>query len=235
MRILGLIPARGGSKGVPAKNIRPLAGKSLIQRAYECGMAADVLERIVLSTDNPAIADHGCSIGVAVPFVRPADLATDVASMLDVVLHALDRLRELDGYEPDAVLLLQPTAPLRTPEHIRKAVERLGGNDSVCSVVPLPKDLCPHYVMRIRADEYLDYFLPDGASYTRRQDVPQAYKRDGTIFLTRSRVLMEQRSFYGARCVPLLIDAAESLNIDTPEDWAAAERALADRERINQN
>ena len=106
--------------------------------------------------------------------------------MIDVAIHACEALQERKAIEPDAMLLLQPTSPLRKPSHIRLAIEMLEHNDSVCSVVPLPKDLCPHYLMKIRDDGCLDYFLSDGRKYTRRQDVPQAYKRDGTIFLTRT-------------------------------------------------
>lgn len=226
-RVLGLIPARGGSKGVPRKNIRPLAGMSLLQRANSSAVESGVLDRIILSTDDPEIADHARSFGLEVPFLRPSDLAKDESPMIPVAISALTMLREKDNYVPDVLLLLQPTSPLRTPEHIRQAVGMLGDNDSVCSIIPVPKDFCPHYLMRIREDSFLDYFLPDGPSYTRRQDVPQAYKRDGTIFLTRVSVLLQQRSFYGKRCLPLFIKPEESLNIDTPEDWAEAEKKFA--------
>jgi CMP-N,N'-diacetyllegionaminic acid synthase len=225
MKVLGLIPARGGSKGIPGKNLRQLAGKSLIQRAYESAAAAGVLDRIILSTDDLEIAATGRSLGVEIPFLRPPEFARDESPMIDVVIDALTTLAH-DGYQPDAVLLLQPTSPLRQPRHIQEALRLLGSNDAVCSVIPLPRDLCPHYVMKITADGYLDYFMSDGVRYTRRQDVPLAYRREGTIFLTTRSVLLEQRSFYGQRCVPLLLDPREVCNIDAPEDWAEAERIL---------
>jgi len=225
MKILGVIPARRGSKGVPDKNTRPLAGKSLIERAYRCAVEAEVLDRILLSSDDPAAAEIARRIGLEVPFLRPADLAGDDTAMIDVVIHALGILRS-GGYAPDAVLLLQPTSPLRRPEHIQRAVELLGGFDSVCSVVPLPKTLCPHYVMRIQGDGLLESFLPDGPRYTRRQDVPQAYVREGTVYLTKVPVLLSRRSFYGDRCCPLIIDENESLSIDTESDWLAACRRI---------
>lgn len=226
MRILGLIPARGGSKGVPGKNLRPLAGKSLVERAFECAVASGVLDRVILSTDDPGIAEAARGFGLEVPFMRPATLGRDDTPMIDVAVHALESLAE-QGYDPDAVILIQPTSPLRRPEHLRRAVELLGPHDAVCSVVALPSDLCPHYVMRIDANGFLDHFLPEGARVTRRQDAPPAYRRDGTIFLTRSRVLLHQRSFYGRRCIPMVLGEDEVLNIDEPADWAVAERRFA--------
>jgi CMP-N,N'-diacetyllegionaminic acid synthase len=227
LKVLGLIPARGGSKGVPGKNIRPLAGKSLVQRAFECAVASGVVDRVILSSDDPEIAAAAERFGLEVPFLRPAELARDESPMIDVSIHALTVLQQA-GYVPDAVLLLQPTSPLRLPGHLREAVRLLGDNDSVCSVTPLPKDLCPHYVLKIGADGFLDYFLEDGARFTRRQDVPQAYKREGTIYLTRASVILSQRSFYGKRCVPMIIDWNESLTIDDPTEWAEAERRLSE-------
>lgn len=226
MKVLGLIPARGGSKGILGKNIRPLAGKPLIRRAFECATASGVVDRVILSTDDLAIVTVAESFGLEAPFLRPAEFARDDSPMIDVAVHALMSLKHM-GYNPDALLLLQPTSPLRQPKHIQEAVRLLDDNDSVCSVNPLPQDLCPHYVMKITDEGYLDYVMPDGASYTRRQDVPLAYRRDGTIFLTRAGVILQQRSFYGRRCVPMLIRPEESFNIDTPEEWAETEQRLA--------
>lgn len=225
MKILGLIPARGGSKGIPGKNIRPLAGKSLVQRAFECAAASGVVDRIVLSTDDPVIAEAARGYGLEVPFLRPGGLARDDSPMIDVLIHALTTLKE-HGYTPDALLLLQPTAPLRRPEHLREAVRLLGENDSVCSVVALPKDQCPHYLMKVREDGFLEYFMPDGPRYTRRQDLPQAYKREGIVYLARTDIILGQRTIYGRRCVPMVIDSADALNLDEPADWAAAELRL---------
>lgn len=228
MRVLGLIPARGGSKGLPGKNRRPLAGRSLVQRAFECATASGLLDRVVLSTDDRAIAHAAAEYGLDAPFLRPPELARDESPMLDVAVHALTALAE-QGYRPDALMLLQPTSPLRRPEHIREAVSLLGDNDSVCSVVALPRELCPHYLMKLTDDGRLDYFMPDGHRYTRRQDVPQAYRRDGTIYLTRTGTILERRSLYGERCVPMLIDPADSLSIDNPAEWIEAELRLGRR------
>lgn len=230
MKILGLIPARGGSKALPGKNIRPIAGKSMIQRAFECASACREVDRVVLSTDDEQIASSAREIGLEVPFMRPAEFARDESPMIDVAVHALTALAA-EGYTPDALLLLQPTSPLRRPGHVAQAVSLLGDNDSVCSVIEVPQEYSPHYVMKIGGSGYLEYFMPDGSRFTRRQDVPRAYKREGTIFFTRSSVLLDQRSFYGTRCVPMLIPVKESSNIDTLEDWNDVERRLEEADR----
>lgn len=223
------MPARGGSKGVPGKNTRLLAGRPLLEYTARAALASGVLHRIVLSTDSVEIADCGRRAGLEVPFMRPPALAGDDTPMLPVVEHALDELRR-QGWEPATVVLLQPTSPLRTPEHIRAAVERLHqtGADSVVSVVAVPQYLSPDYVMRLE-DGRLRPFLPDGVHVTRRQDARPAYVRDGTVYAFRTTTLRRFGAIYGEDCRPLLVDAAESLSIDTAADWAAAERVLAGR------
>jgi len=229
MKILGLIPARRGSQGVPGKNTRMICGKPLLQWSYESAMQAGVFDRIILSSDDPEAMAAAEKIGLEVPFQRPDALASSSSSMLDVLQHALNALAE-DNYRPDALMLLQPTSPLRSPESIRRAVELIGDADSVCSVTALPQTLCPHYVMKITGEGYLDFFLPEGANFTRRQDVPLAYTRNGVVYLTRSEVLLgngaESGSIYGNRCTPLVIEGHETISIDTQEDWQEAEAAL---------
>jgi N-acylneuraminate cytidylyltransferase len=229
MKVLGLITARGGSKGLPGKNLMSLGGRSLLERTCECARQSDVLDRVILSTDSPAIMAAGEELGIEVPFRRPDELAADDSPTIAAIIHALHYFTQ-HGYVPDAVMVLQPTSPFRRPGYIQEAVQILESQpevDAVCGVVPIPKEMCPHYVMKITADGLLDNFLPDGAQYTRRQDVPQAYKRDGTLYLTRTQVLLQQRNLYGDRCVPLVVDPAASLTIDTPEDWDEAERRIA--------
>lgn len=231
MKLLGLVPARAGSKGVPGKNAKPLLGKPLLQWTVEAAVAAGVLDRVVISTEDEALAALAVEAGAEAPFLRPVSLAGDETPMIDVVLDTLTRLDAL-GYRPDAVALLQPTSPLRRPEHVREAVEALSSDaDSVCTVVPVPPELSPHYVMRVDNRGHLKHFLDDGAQYTRRQDVPRAYRRDGTVYLTRRHVLTERRSFYGSACVPLVLSASDSVTIDAPEDWAEAERRLATQQQ----
>ena len=224
--VLALVPARSGSKGLPGKNLRPLAGRTLIDYAARAARESGVVDRAVLSTDAEEIAAEGRRAGLDVPFLRPPALAQDDTPMKPVIEHALAALAER-GYRPDIVLLLQPTSPMRTPAHVRSALLLLRGSnvDSVVSVLELPRHLSPEYVMRIE-DGVLKPFLAQGAAITRRQDATPAYVRDGTVYAFWTRTLQEQGSIYGARCLPMLVDPADSITIDTLEDWEAAERRL---------
>lgn len=224
--VLGLVPARGGSKGIPGKNVRPLAGRTLLEYAAQAARESGVIDRLVLSTDDEAIAAAGRRAGIEVPFMRPGELASDETPMLPVIEHAVATL-EQDGWSPEIVVLLQPTSPLRTPGHVRAAVEQLreSGADSVVTVVELPRHLSPDYVMRIE-EERLVPFLPQGAGVTRRQDARAAFVRDGTVYAFWRRTLRETGSLYGRVCRPLVLPAAESLTLDSEEDWIEAERRL---------
>jgi CMP-N,N'-diacetyllegionaminic acid synthase len=229
LRVLGLVPARGGSKGVPGKNVRPLAGHTLLEYTARSARESGVLDRIILSTDSPDIAEAGRRAGLEVPFVRPAVLAADDTPMVPVIEHALAELSR-EHWSPEFVVLLQPTSPLRRPDHIREAVSMLRetGADSVVTVVEVPRHLSPDYVMRIDGGR-LKPFLPDGARVTRRQDARAAYSRDGTVYAFRRSTIERTGGIYGEDCRPLLIAARDSLSIDSPADWDEAERLLARR------
>ena len=225
--VLGLVPARGGSKGVPGKNVRPLLGRTLLEYVVRAAGESGVIDRLVLSTDAIDIADSGRSAGLDVPFMRPASLAADDTPMVPVIQHALTELAR-GGWVPDIIALLQPTSPLRRGCHIREAVTLLRDStaDSVVTVIEVPRHLSPDYVMRIDEGR-LKPFLPDGARVTRRQDARPAYSRDGTVYAFRRATLERFGGIYGDDCRPLLIDARESLSIDTEDDWTEAERRLA--------
>jgi CMP-N-acetylneuraminic acid synthetase len=229
MNVLAIVPARGGSKGVPGKNVKPLAGHSLLEYTARAARESGVINRVVLSTDSAEIADEGRRVGLEVPFLRPARLAADDTPMLPVIQHALDAT-EQDGWHPDVVVLLQPTSPLRRPEHVRDAVRMLCDTkaDSVVTVVELPRPLSPDYVMRLE-DGRLKPFLADGERITRRQDARPAYSRDGTVYACWRDTIERFGSIYGEDCRALLIDPRESLSIDSQDDWDAAERRLAGR------
>jgi CMP-N,N'-diacetyllegionaminic acid synthase len=224
--VLGLVPARGGSKGLPDKNIRPLAGRPLVGYAAEAARGSGVIDRLVLSTDSEAIAAAGRAAGLDVPFMRPSELAGDETPMFAVIEHALAALGS-SGWQAEMVVLLQPTSPLRTARHIRDAVTLLRDTDadSVVTVVEVPRHLSPDYVMRIE-DGVLKPFLPDGDRVTRRQDARPAYAREGTVYACWRRTIETFGNIYGQDCRPLLVDASESLSIDSAADWDAAERRL---------
>jgi len=227
--VLGVVPARAGSKGVPGKNVRPLSGRTLLEYAARAARESGVIDRVILSTDSPEIAEAGRRAGLEVPFMRPAALAADDTPMLPVIQHALDEMLR-GGWSADIIVLLQPTSPLRRPDHIRDAVNLLRETnaDSVVTVVEVPRHLSPDYVMRIDEGR-LKPFLPDGLRITRRQDARPAYSRDGTVYAFRRSTLERFGGIYGDDCRPLLIDARESLSIDTQDDWDEAERVLAAR------
>jgi CMP-N-acetylneuraminic acid synthetase len=228
-RVLGIVPARGGSKGVPGKNVRELAGRPLIEYTARAALESGVLNRTILSTDSQEIADAGRRAGLEVPFIRPPSLAEDDTPMLPVIKHAVDALAS-DGWQADVIVLLQPTSPLRRSSHIRDAVTMLRETkaDSVVTVVEMPRHLSPDYVMRIDGGVLLP-FLPEGVRVTRRQDARLAYSRDGTVYACWRTTLERWGNIYGERCQPLILDAADSLSIDSPGDWAEAEHRLAGR------
>ena len=229
MLVLGLVPARGGSKGVPGKNVRPLAGHTLLEYTARAARESGVLDRVVLSTDSAEIADAGRRAGLEVPFMRPSHLAADDTPMVPVIQHALAEVAR-GGWSPEIIVLLQPTSPLRRPDHIRDAVKLLRETDadSVVTVVELPRHLSPDYVMRIDGGRLMP-FLQEGARITRRQDARPAYSRDGTVYAFRRSTLETFGGIYGEDCRPLLIAARDSLSIDSPADWDEAERLLAGR------
>jgi len=225
MRVLGVIPARGGSKGVPGKNLRPLAGRPLLAYTAEAARGSRRLSRVVLSTDDEATAEAGRALGLDVPFLRPADLAADDTPMLPVLVHAADALAR-SGFVADAVVLLQPTSPLRRAEHIDAAVELLetSGADSVVSVVEVPHQFSPVSVMALDGGR-LKPFVP-GPLVTRRQDKPRVFARNGPAVLATRYAVLASGSLYGDDCRPLVMDAETSVDIDSPSDFDYAEFLL---------
>jgi CMP-N,N'-diacetyllegionaminic acid synthase len=205
-----------------------LAGRSLIAHAAAAARASGVVDRLVLTTDSPRIGEEGRRAGLEVPFLRPAELAQDDSPMLPVVEHAIDML-EGEGWTPEIIVLLQPTSPVvRRAAYLRAAVEALVQTkaDSVVTVIELPRHYSPDYVMRVDEGRLVP-FLSQGVGVTRRQDARPAFVRDGTAYVFWTRTVRNTHSIYGNDCRPLIVPAAESMTIDTPEDWALAEERLA--------
>jgi CMP-N-acetylneuraminic acid synthetase len=229
LRILGLIPARGGSKGVPRKSVRLLSGKPLLAYTAEAALAARSLSRVILSTDDPEIAAVGRELGIEVPFVRPGALAADDTPMLPVVQHAVRELAAL-GDHYDAVCLLQPTAPLRRAEDIEGCIALLAqrGADAVVTVRRIPPEYSPHWAYLTDADGALRLATGDRSPIPRRQELPPAYHRDGSVYLVRTSVVLVGNSLYGKRVFGYEVDSADWANIDTLDDWHRAERLLQD-------
>ena len=232
-KILAVIPARGGSKGVPRKNIYLVAGKPLIAYTLEAALAVrHRLHRLIVSTDDAEIAKVARRYGVDVPFMRPADLAGDGVPMFPVLQHAVRTVEAMDNVHLDWVLLLQPTAPFRTPQDIESALDLAagGGCDSVISVVQVFA-VHPNLMKRIENDRLLPFCFEEQEG-TRRQDYqPPAYMRNGAIYLTRRAVLMEQNSIWGQVIRPYIMPEERSVSIDSEMDMKLAELMLAERSR----
>jgi CMP-N,N'-diacetyllegionaminic acid synthase len=231
MKVLGIITARGGSKGVPRKNIRPLAGRPLLAYTAEAALRAKKLSRVILSTDDREIAETGRKYGLEVPFIRPAELAEDATPTLPVLIHALEEL-EAAGERYDAVCLLQPTNPLRRTEDIDGCIELLemSGADSVVSILKVPHEYNPKWVYWLDATGKLILSTGETEPVTRRQNLPDAFHRDGSVYVTRSEVILKRNSLYGSEVRGYLMDERYSANIDTEDDWRRVEERIAFRQ-----
>jgi len=235
VEVLGMVMARGGSKGVPRKNIRLLAGEPLV--AYTIGEAlrSTYITRRVISTEDAEIAAVAARYGAEVPFLRPAELAEDHVQDLPVIQHCLQALADTEGYRPDIVVHLRPTAPLRRAEHIDAGVALLLATpeaDCVRSVTPAPQH--PLKMWRI-VDDRLQPFVPEevygiAAAYNMpRQRLPAAYVQNGSVDVVRTATITEKQSMTGSVIVPLLMEEADSVNIDSLSDWERAEVLMQQR------
>lgn len=227
MKILGLIPARGGSKGIPGKNIKPLGGKPLLQHTFEAAGNSRLLSKVILSSDEEEIIAAAEKIGLEVPFRRPDELAGDSTSSLEVIQHAA-RFYFEKGEKFDAVCLLQPTSPFRRDGLIDEAIEKFisGKFDSLVSVREVPADYNPHWVFEPENGS-LKIATGETEIISRRQDLPKAYHRDGAIYITKTEALIDQNSLYGKKIGYIDTTGDPYVNIDTPEDWKEAERIIS--------
>jgi CMP-N-acetylneuraminic acid synthetase len=227
MRVLGVIPARGGSKGIARKNLATLAGRPLLAYTADAVRASRRLTRTVVSTDDEEIARAAQELALEAPFMRPDALAADETPMLPVVQHALRAMQADGGY--DAVVLLQPTSPLRRGEHIDAAVDLLAssGADSVVTVVEVPHQYSPASVLRID-DGRLRPFQ-DGPKPTRRQDKPRFYARNGPAVIAVKATVVEAGSLYGDDSRPLVMPMRDSYDIDSADDLELIEILLSRR------
>ncbi len=227
LNVLGVIPARGGSKGVPRKNIRLLNGRPLISYTIDACQRSEHLARFTVSTEDDEIAQlvGDCQCHVT---RRPAELASDTAASLPVVQHALLAVEQEFGQVFDAVCLLQPTTPLRRSVDIDQAIQLLADPtvDAVVSVTRIPDKFHPNWAFQINEEGHLVRVLADTELATRRQLLQPTYFRNGAVYAVKRSVLIEQNSLYGNRTACLEMDPALAVNIDTPEDWELAERRL---------
>ena len=248
MEILGVIPARGGSKGLRRKNLAPLGGRPLIAHTCDAARGSRALTRVIVSTDDDEVAGEALKLGIEVPFLRPQALAGDDTPMIDVLVDLLSTLAGRESYRPDAVVLLQPTSPFRRAGHIDAAVDAflVSSADSVVSVVPVPHQFTPSSLMTLEGDRlvfpggpaaFAEATAPGdgpplrgGPNPLRRQDKPQLFARNGpAVVVVRARVLLEQRALYGADTRALVMSREDSLDIDDAFDLELAELLLSAR------
>lgn len=226
-RILAVVPARGGSKGIPLKNLRTIGGRSLVALAADVAAASALIDRRVVSTDHDGIAEAAEAAGLAAPFRRPEDLSGDRIGDWDVLTHALQTMEAIDAVRYDIVVMLQPTSPLRTVEQVDATIRKLvdGDYDAVWTVSETDLKAHPLKQLVIR-DGRMDYFDPRGATIIARQQLEPVYHRNGVAYAITRECLLDQGSIKGARTGAVVLDGL-NVSIDTLEDIEKIERHLA--------
>ncbi len=226
--ILGIIPARGGSKSIPRKNIKLFLGKPLIAWAIAALKESGAVSRIIVSTDADEIASVAREYGAEVPFMRPRELAEDTTPTLPVLVHALSWLKEHENYAPEYVVLFEPTSAAKRSYHVREIVEKLvaTGADSVISVAEVPGVLNPMWQVAMDANDRLSIFTggPLKNFIPRRQSLPKTYYRNSSIYAFKPSLLFSpEPNIYGDDSRGCIVDKKFAFDIDEPSDWEAAE------------
>jgi N-acylneuraminate cytidylyltransferase/CMP-N,N'-diacetyllegionaminic acid synthase len=228
-KILCLITARGGSKGLPGKNIRNLCGKPLIAWTIDTALASKLFDDVVVSTDSEGIAAVARKYGAEVPFLRPPELASDTATSMDAIIHALDNLAA-QGREYDVLVLLEPTSPLRDVGDINTAVARLLASDASAIVgVCCAESNHPSFMYRLDANGCLQPYLDRQPSSVRRQDIEPLYFLEGSIYASRIDVLRERRTFYHSDTLAYEVPKWKAIEIDDIEDFMMVEAIVRHR------
>jgi len=231
MNVLAIIPARGGSKGIPKKNIYPLCGKPLIAWTIEAAKGSKYISRTILTSDSAEIIEVAGKYGTEAPFVRPNELAKDETPALPVIRHAVDWLKDNEDYVPNYIVLLQPTSPLRTSRHIDEALEKLINSDadSIVSVVKAPHQYNPYSIMEMK-DGFLRPFLKYDERKNIRQLKPVFYARNGAaIYAFTYECLMKKNSIYGDKILGYEMSREESVDVDDMLDMRVCELLIENR------
>lgn len=227
MKILAIIPARGGSKGVKDKNIRILNDKPLIAWTIEAANKSKYIDRVVVTTDDDRIAKVAQEYGADVPFKRPAELAADDSPSIDPILHAVDYLMLHESFNSEYIILLQCTSPLRNEDHIDRAIETLFKKDvdSVASVTKLEHP--PYWNRIIDENGYLQNFIEyDSDQKVRRQDFEDVYRLNGAIYIAKTDLIMSERSLLVGDVSPFIMEHKDSIDIDNDFDFQLAENFI---------
>lgn len=225
-KILAIIPARGGSKGLPGKNIRPLLGKPLIGWSIEQAQQSKYIDEIFVSTDSQEIADVAESFGVKVPYLRPKELASDSAPSSGFVIHTITNFRN-NGYKFDYILLLEPTSPSRKQDDIDTAIKLAVENPSKDGVVSLGEVHMEHPIIdkKISEDGSIEPYI-EAHKVTQRQQLDKAYFPYGIIYLVKTDVFLEKKEFYGKNSIPMFLERWQCYEVDDIYDFIAIESIL---------
>ena len=231
MKILAIIPARGGSKGVPRKNIVNINNIPLIGYTINAALKSNKLTDVVVSTDDAEIAEISRDLGAQVPFIRPIDLASDQAQSSPVIEHAVHFMENIKGFKYDAVLMLQPTSPLRTSKHINESLDLFTSQDcdSVVSIVSVGGNH-PFRMKRLVGDQLINYIDQGFWDMSPRQSLPNVYIRNGAIYLISRDTLIQSHQLIGNKCLGYVMNDSDSTNIDTPIDLKVSELLLREKE-----
>jgi CMP-N,N'-diacetyllegionaminic acid synthase len=222
-KVLAIIPARGKSKGLPRKNVLDAGGKPLIAWTIEAAQKSHCITKVILSSDNAEIISVARDFGCDVPFVRPAALATDTASTLDVVLHAMDQVM---GY--DFVITLQPTSPLRTASDIDAAFDTMIASGAPSCVSVCEVNETPYWMFSLGRTGKLNRLIDLPYDIHRRQDLPKSYKLNGAIYIIAADVLRKTKSFTSNETVAYIMDRSVSIDVDTQFDFERIKKIYKD-------
>lgn len=224
MNILGVITARGGSKGIPKKNIKLLGGHPLISYTIKAAQKSKLITDLIISTDDKEIASICREHGAEIPFMQPAELAQDTSRHLEVMQHALKFMEEKRGKVYDYAVIFQPTSPFRTTEDIDRTIEKIieHNADSAFSMCEIEPSQHPIKVKKMNGDKVLPYCMNEEVG-THRQDFPVAYKRSGAVYVTKRDLIMKENKLFGDFVVGHIVPIDRSIDIDSPLDWVNAE------------
>ena len=221
-KVLAIIPARGGSKGLPGKNIKDLCGKPLIAWTIEQARDCGIIDEIVVSTDDMEIANIAKKNGAEVPFMRPAKLANDTASTIDVIFHAINWFKKHQNFQSEYILLLQPTSPLRIAEDIEGAIQTLNDKNVRAVVSVCETDHHPWWSNRLPKDGDMKDFIRPEILNKCRQELPVFYRLNGAVYLAETSYLREQNSFFGSNTFAYKMPKSRSVDIDSELDFKLA-------------
>ena len=223
MNILGVIPARGGSKGLPRKNLLKIGNKTLIQRAIESANKSKMITRIIFSSDDDELIEEARKFNVEIPFKRPKELAQDRSSTFSVVKHLLEWLKAEQNWQPEIIVILQPTTPFRKAAHIDDTINLLLNTRSNAAITLRKPDYPPHWMMELKSESKVDLLIKNGNKFMRRQDTPAVYQPAGLVYAFKKNVIHEIKTLFPFKDTRgLIVDEHESINIDTHKDYLLA-------------